>query len=66
MKKLFTIACALILGSAMSFAQTGGSTGGATTGTQTGTKKVSHAANLIARRRRVSSSKSAALSGAGA
>ncbi|HEV8181440.1 MAG TPA: hypothetical protein VGQ61_03655 [Candidatus Angelobacter sp.] len=30
MKKLFTIACTLVLGSALSFAQTGGSTGGQT------------------------------------
>jgi hypothetical protein len=30
MKKLFTIACTLVLGGALSFAQTGGSTGGQT------------------------------------
>jgi hypothetical protein len=30
MKKLFTIACTLVLGSMLSFAQTGGSTGGQT------------------------------------
>ena len=49
MKKLFTIACTLVLGSALSFAQAGGTTGGQTpagdqtkTGTSTSTKKHHH------------------------
>jgi hypothetical protein len=47
MKQLFTIACTLVLGSALAFAQTGSATGGQTpaggdqtkTGTSTTTKK---------------------------
>ena len=47
MKKLFTIACTLVLGGALAFAQTGGTTGGQTpaggdqtkSGTSTSTKK---------------------------
>lgn len=49
MKKLFTIACTLVLGSALSFAQAAGSTGGQTpagdqtkTSTSTSTKKHHH------------------------
>jgi hypothetical protein len=46
MKKLFTIACTLVIGGALAFAQTGGTSGGQTpagdqtkTGTSTTTKK---------------------------
>ncbi len=48
MKKLFTIACTLVLGSALSFAQAaqtppaGGTTGTGTTKSETKTKKHSH------------------------
>ena len=49
MKKLFTIACTLVLGSALSFAQAGSSTGAQTpagdqtkTSTSTSTKKHHH------------------------
>jgi hypothetical protein len=50
MKKLFTIACTLVLGGALAFAQTGSSTGAQTpagdttskTGTSTTTKKHHH------------------------
>lgn len=50
MKQLFTIACTLVLGGALAFAQTGSATGGQTpasgdqtkTGTSTTTKKHHH------------------------